>query len=68
LKQLAQKKRFFIKPAVLIQPMAMLENGLSEVEERLFQELAYGLGARVAKVWVGHELSEQEVITRVKSE
>lgn len=56
---------FSISPEVLIHPMEMVENGLSEVEERAFLELAYGSGARKAKVYVGMELSDDGVRTRL---
>jgi len=44
-------------PRVLIQPLEMTEGGLSEVEDRLFRELALGAGARKVVIWVGKELS-----------
>lgn len=53
---------FASSPVIVIQPLEMIEGGLSQVEERVFMELAAGAGARKAVVWVGHELSDQEVI------
>jgi hypothetical protein len=46
---------------MLILPMEKTEGGLSQVEERVLQELALGAGARRALVWVGQELSDQEL-------
>lgn len=54
-------------PEVVIQPLEMIEEGLSPVEERLFKELAAGAGARKMAVWVGHELSDPEVIQHAKN-
>jgi len=45
----------------------MIEGGLSQVEERVLRELAAGAGARKVFVWVGHELSDQEVIQRANT-
>jgi hypothetical protein len=39
----------------------MAEGGLSEIEDRIFRELAIGAGARRISVWVGPELSDAEV-------
>lgn len=50
-----------IRPRVLIQPMEMLEGGLSQVEMRIFRELAMGAGARAVAVWVGVELSDPQI-------
>lgn len=54
-------------PVVLIQPLEMIDGGLSQVEERVLKELAAGAGARKVVVWVGHELSDQEVVQRAKN-
>ena len=59
-------KNKFSSPVVVIQPMEMMEGGLSEVETRVLRELANGAGARKAAVWTGEELSDEEVIQRVK--
>jgi len=65
MKQLHKDKWFTPKPVVLIQPMDKTEGGLSQVEERILKELATGAGARKTSVWVGHELSDNEVIEKV---
>lgn len=44
-----------------------INDGLSQIEVRIFQELAIASGARKAKVWVGHELSDSEVLEHAKS-
>jgi hypothetical protein len=58
------KGTFSPSPIILIQPMEMVEGGLSEVEERLFKELAAGAGARRVLIWIGHELSDHEALLR----
>ena len=55
------KGLFTGSPGVVIQPLEMIEGGLSEIEERVFRELALGAGAARVVVWVGHELSDSEV-------
>lgn len=60
LKQVFAGRWFSSSPAVVMQPMDMIEGGLSQVEERLFMESAAGAGARNVVVWVGNELSDDE--------
>jgi len=67
MKQSVERRFLSGKPVVVIQPMSMIEGGLSQVEERVLQELAVGSGARKVKVWVGHELSDNEVLQRAES-
>ena len=52
-------------PIALIHPAEMVEGGLSEVEERLFLELAMGAGARRAVVYVGPDLGDDAVRVKV---
>jgi hypothetical protein len=47
-------------PQVVIQPMESIEGGLSEVEERIFKELAHGAGAFRVVLHTGPELSDRE--------
>jgi len=60
-KQTAKGGIFAVSPQVLIQPLEMIEGGLSDVEERVLKEVARGAGASKVVVWVGHELSDAEV-------
>ena len=56
------KGRFMLtKPRVIIQPLELIEGGLSEIEERVLHELARGAGASKVIGWVGAELSDAEV-------
>lgn len=54
-------------PVVVVHPLETLEGGLTEIEERAFQELAVGAGAGRALVWVGAELSDAQVREKAKS-
>jgi hypothetical protein len=53
------------RPRIIMQPMELLEGGLSEVEERLLKELAYGVGAFKAMVHIGGELSNEQATERL---
>lgn len=66
MKRLYQKKVFAPSLVVVIQPMQKTEKGLSEVEERVFRELAADAGARKVFVWVGHNLLDTEVSQMAK--
>lgn len=66
-KRLYKPRWFSPKPMVIIQPMEKTDGGLSQVEERVFLELAAGVGARRSVVWVGHELSDREVTDKSRS-
>jgi len=59
-------KRWFIpSPEVVMHPMEKVEGGLSEIEDRIFRELALSAGAHKAVVWLGRELSDVEVRRQV---
>jgi len=64
MKRLYQGRWLIVKPVVVIQPMDKLAGGLSEVEERILKELAADAGARKTIVWIGHELTDQEILAR----
>lgn len=68
MRKMRKAKWFEPKPIVIIQPMEKVELGLSEVEDRTFRDLAASSGARKVSVWVGHELSDSEVIAKAKRE
>jgi rod shape-determining protein MreB len=61
MKQLQEGGWFSISPILLMHPMEKTEGGLSQVEERILQELALGAGARRAVIWVGQALTDQQV-------
>ena len=65
LKNMAKGRLVSLPPRVVIQPMEMIEGGLSQVEERILREIAIGAGASKVVVWVGPELKDQEVKQRL---
>lgn len=67
LKKLFKDQWYAASPIIVIQPMEMIEGGLSPVEERVLRELAFGAGGRKVVVWVGKELSNKEVIEKAKT-
>src|SRR5690554_1189046 len=52
---------------VVIQPMELIEGGLSEVEERILKELALAAGAFKVAVHAGAELSDAEAKKLLRS-
>jgi rod shape-determining protein MreB and related proteins len=59
--------KYLAAPRVVMHPLEMVEGGLSGVENRVFQEVADCAGASRIAVWVGHELSDQEVLEKVSA-
>jgi len=66
IKELFKGSLFASSPFIVIHPIEKTEDGLSQVEERLFRELAIGAGARDVVVWVGQELSDEQVQDKTK--
>lgn len=63
----AESGRFLRMPSqILIQPLEMLEGGLSQIEERVLREVAIGAGASRVIVWVGPELSDADVKAKLR--
>ena len=54
-------------PMAVIHPRENIDGGLSQVEERAFQELMMGAGARKVRVWDGAELRDEEVREKLRS-
>ncbi len=52
---------------ILMHPLEMVEGGLSQVEERVFYELAIGCGAKKVVVWSGAELADSEITAKLRS-
>lgn len=55
------------KARVVIHPMVMVEGGLSEIEDRVFRELALGAGACTVVLHVGSELSDSAAAELISS-
>lgn len=72
LKQLLQDIKlgpphYFPGPIAVMHPLEKIDGGLSPVESRLLRELALTVGARECAVWVGHLLSDSEVVEKAKT-
>jgi hypothetical protein len=52
---------YFSDPVAVMHPTSMVDGGLSGVEYRILFEIAEGAGAKRATVWVGAELSDEQV-------
>ena len=55
------------RPLVVIHPKEKTEGGLSEVELKVFKELALGSGAAKVFVHIGGELTKDQVLDKLKS-
>lgn len=53
---------FRVSPVVVVHPTEMVDGGLSEIEERVYRELAMGAGARRVFVHIGRRLTDAEVV------
>jgi len=64
IKKVYKRSFLLVSPFVVIQPLDKIDGGLSQVEERLLTELSMAAGAQNVVVWVGSELTDQEVIEK----
>lgn len=55
------------KLTLVMQPMQMIEGGLSEVEQRVYKELGLGAGAQHVYLHTGNELNDQDALALAKS-
>jgi len=60
-------KKFF-PPVILMHPIEKISGGLSQVEERVLKDLAIIAGAQKAVLWVGHELTDEDVLKKINHE
>lgn len=51
------KTKLFASPIVVMHPLEKLEGGITDIELRVYRELAFGAGAREVHIHIGHELS-----------
>ncbi len=65
-KEVGKRGLFAVSPIVLMHPLEKVEGGLSQVEERVFTELALGAGAADVMVWTGNVLSDLEVLNKLR--
>ena len=61
----ARGSGFALTTQVLVHPLETVEGGLTQVEERLFHELARGAGASKVVLWVGDPLGDAEVALKM---
>ena len=66
IKKFYKTKSINPSPRILMHPLEMLEDGLSQVEARVLREVAYGAGGSWVALWQGHELSDIEVLNEIK--
>jgi len=52
----------WLKPIAIMHPLELVGEKLSDVEEKVLQELALSAGARDVKLWIGEELNDQEIL------
>lgn len=57
-----QLGRNLIVPIAIMHPLENIDETLSEVEEKVLKEVALSAGAREVKLWVGKELTDDEVL------
>lgn len=55
------------KPTVVLHPLEKVDGHISEVEKRVFTYLAYSADARKVYICTGSELSDEEVLEKVKN-
>ena len=60
---LKQFDKSFFAPLIVMHPVENIDEKLSEIEEKTFKELALNAGARTVKLWVGKELSDEEILS-----
>ncbi len=53
----------FIAPIAVMHPLELVDDKLSGVEEKIFREIALSAGARKVKLWLGDELTDQELLS-----
>ena len=59
--------RLSLPPQLLIHPLERLEGGLSQIEERILQELGLGCGAHKLRLHLGDELDHAGVLAKLRS-
>lgn len=67
IKTVGNSSWFSAKPIIVMHPMAMVDGVLSEVEDRVLRELAASAGARKILIWVGKQLTDEEITNKVKN-
>ena len=63
LSQISQGQWFSPSPTIIMHPLYHHADELTQVERRMFRELALGAGARKVMLWTGRELADEELVT-----
>lgn len=63
--QVYSKSLFNLSPIVVMHQLYLAEGGLSEVEDRILRELAFGAGGRQVYIWSGEVLSREQLLGKV---
>jgi rod shape-determining protein MreB and related proteins len=61
LRRLQSASWFALSPRIVMHPLGSPAGGFTQVERRAFREMAIGAGASEVVLWVGRELSDEEV-------
>lgn len=61
-RRLYGKRWFSPSPRIVLHPLGEPDGGFTQVECRAFREMALGAGGAQVVVWMGRELSNQEVV------
>lgn len=56
------KSFFGPSPKIVVHPLGDPDGGFTQIERRALQELALGAGASEAIVWVGRDLTDEELV------
>lgn len=64
IRQLAPRTLTSAAPVLVLHPLEHLEGGLTQVEIRGLYELGRSAGARKVHLWVGRELTREELLAR----
>jgi hypothetical protein len=65
-KSLASKSLFAKRTRLIVQPLEMIEGGLSMIEDSTFKQLGVRAGAIETRVYVGERLSREAAATLLK--
>ena len=61
IRELSRVRFFPTSPVVVVHPDAELEGGLTQIEARALREMVEGAGARKVYIYVGRQLTDEEV-------
>lgn len=61
--RLLRPSLFSVSPRIVMHPLGEPEGGYTQVEIRALREMAVGSGALKVVMWVGRELTDQEVLS-----